>query len=115
MQLRRPLIQTKKKKILCEGVQRPLSCNMMKIKHWISGSGNGQDGGNSSAAATKKLQQTTTVIKSSSTVVITETKQPEGPKEHPAEDAGVVAKLRPTSLNVNQLNYNVVDLKKFIR
>lgn len=25
------------------------------------------------------------------------------------------AKMRPTSLNVNHLNYNVIDLKKFVR
>lgn len=92
----------------------------MKIKHWISGSGNGQDGGNGNASAaaaataagTKKQQQTiATVIKSSSSTVVITEKLSGGAKEHP----DLVAKLRPTSLNVNQLNYNVVDLKKFIR
>lgn len=121
---------TKKKKsqlIPVRSGQEVGSLIMMKIKCWISGSASDAgNNNNNNRNATKKA----IVIKSSSTTTTTtEKRQVNGSgssgcnKESPdaagggaaAAVAGVVAKMRPTSLNVNQLNYNVVDLKKFVR
>lgn len=66
----------------------------MKIKCWISGSGNGNS--NEASGSAKNGEDV-------------------GESGRGIPGPGVVAKIRPTSLNVNQLNYNVVDLKKFLR
>lgn len=73
---------------------------MMKIKCWISGSGSSNEASGNSNGATAKNGED-----------VGESGGGGGGIPGP----GVVAKIRPTSLNVNQLNYNVVDLKKFLR
>ena len=84
----------------------------MKIKCWISGNGSNNNTSNEAAGAKP--------------VVI---KGPDGGDDpmraNGQDDVGItegggvgvagVARMRPTSLNVNQLNYHVVDLKKFVR